>query len=308
MAAARRTCLSEAHPFGVLLTLITTALASMSTMKCEEISQSVVYARNEQGANLVCLALRDELIFVDSGLNKIVAANFRNAMKRKFNKNTGALVLTHAHVDHFFGMSAFSDVEVVAAEAGKSRFERFVNADYSESLIENISRVFPHFRESVGLGRPFMPNVWVKDEMVLGEGEQKAVFQVVGGHSNCSSSIHHVPDQVIVAGDLVQVDVYPYFGETDTDVEKWIHALGTWESMDIDAVVPGHGRVVKKDYLPGVRTFFQEMLSTLRDLKAEGVSVEEVIHHPRLPSGYWGKEAIRKPPYDASIANLYKKL
>ncbi|MFX1538745.1 MAG: MBL fold metallo-hydrolase [Promethearchaeota archaeon] len=277
-------------------------------MKYEEVSKSVVFAQNEYGANLVCIALENELIFVEAGLHTVIAANFRKAMEAKFNRKASTLLLSHSHIDHFFGMDAFSDLKVVAAEAGKLRFERIVNAEFTEEIIENFSRVFPHFRESVEVAKPFLPNVWVQDKMILGEENQQVVFQVVGGHSGCSSSIHYVPDGVMIVGDLVQVDLYPYFGEPDTDIEKWIHALKTWESMDIKAVLPGHGKFVTKDYLLGVRTFFEGMLATLKELKAEGVPIEEVIHHSNLPSGYWGKDAIRKPPYDMSIANLYKKL
>lgn len=268
----------------------------------------MIFCQNDSGSNLICIALESELVFVDAGLNEAVAADFRKSMENRFGRKGNMLVLTHAHLDHFFGMGAFSAVKVVAAEAGRARFERIVNADYNEKTIENISRVFPRFGESVNLGRPFMPDFWVKDRMNLGDETEKAVFEVIGGHSDCSSSVHYVPDKVMIVGDLVQVDAYPYFGEPDTDVEKWIRILKTWESMDIDFILPGHGRPVRRDYLIGVRTFFEEMLFALKDLKADGIPIEEVIYHKKLPTGYWGKDAIRKPPYDASIANLYRRL
>ena len=290
------------------LKLIFVALALVRTMKLEEISRSVIFGQNEYGSNLICIALETGLVFVEAGLNKAIAADFRKSMEERFGRKGNMLVLTHAHLDHFFGMGAFSDIKVVAAEAGRARFERFVNADYDEKTIESISQVFPCFRESLALGRPFKPDVWVKDRTSLGDESQKVIFEVVGGHSACSSSIHYVPDKVMIAGDLVQVDAYPYFGEPDTSVEKWIHILKTWESMDIDFILPGHGRPVKRDYLHGVRTFFEEMLRVLKDLKADCVPIEEAIRHEKLPTGYWGKDAIRKPSYDMSIANLYRRL
>jgi glyoxylase-like metal-dependent hydrolase (beta-lactamase superfamily II) len=275
-------------------------------MSFEDVTESIVLSQNDYGANLVCVALEDELVFVDAGLHTGFTAEFRGAMEERFSLKANTLIVTHAHIDHLLGIGAFSDCEVVAAEAGRMRFERFLAAEYTEEMIQRAERVFPRFRESVELAELSMPTTWVKDRMVLGGGDM--VFQLVGGHSSCSSSIHVIPERVIMAGDLMQVDRTPYFGEPDTDIEKWTRALQTWESMDLDAVVPGHGAAVDRSYVSSVRAFFEEMLEALRSLKEEGVPLDEVAHHPRLPSGYWPVDAERKPTYDFSINNLYKRL
>jgi glyoxylase-like metal-dependent hydrolase (beta-lactamase superfamily II) len=272
----------------------------------EDVTGSVVLAQNDYGANLVCIALENELVFVDAGLHTGFAAGFRRAMEERFGLKASTLMMTHAHIDHLLGIGAFSDCEVVAAEAGRMRFERFLAAEYTEEVIQGVERVFPHFRESVELAELSMPTTWVKDRMVLGGGD--VVFQLVGGHSSCSSSIHVIPERVMMAGDLMQVDRAPYFGEPDTDIGSWVEALKTWEDMDVDTVVPGHGGAVDLSYVARVRAFFEEMLGALRSLKEEGVPLDEVAHHTRLPSGYWPVDAERKPTYDFSINNLYKRL
>jgi glyoxylase-like metal-dependent hydrolase (beta-lactamase superfamily II) len=272
----------------------------------EDVTESVVLAQNDYGSNLVCVALEDELVFVDAGLHTGFTAAFRRAMEERFGLKASTLIMTHAHIDHLLGIGAFSDCDVVAAEAGMMRFERFLAAEYTEETIQSAEMVFPHFRESIELAKLSMPTTWVKDRMVLGGGD--VVFQLVGGHSSCSSSIHVIPERVIIAGDLMQVDRTPYFGEPDTDIVRWVWALKTWEDMDIDTVVPGHGGTVDLSYVARVRVFFEEMLEALRSLKEEGVPLDEIPHHPRLPSGYWPVDAERKPTYDFSINNLYKRL
>jgi glyoxylase-like metal-dependent hydrolase (beta-lactamase superfamily II) len=272
----------------------------------EDVTGSVVLAQNDYGANLVCIALENELVFVDAGLHTGFAAGFRRAMEERFGLKASTLMMTHAHIDHLLGIGAFSDCDVVAAEAGMMRFKRFLAAEYTEETIQSAERVFPHFRESVELAELSMPTTWVKDRMVLGGGD--VVFQLVGGHSSCSSSIHVIPERVMMAGDLMQVDRAPYFGEPDTDIGSWVEALKTWEDMDVDTVVPGHGGAVDRSYVARVRAFFEEMLGALRSLKEEGVPLDEVAHHTRLPSGYWPVDAERKPTYDFSINNLYKRL
>ena len=272
-----------------------------------EISKSVVLAQNDWGSNSVCIALEDELFFIDTGLNTSNARDFRKSMEAKFNCKASTLILTHGHIDHFFGMDAYSDLKVVAAEVGKERFKRIITAEYNTEFVENMAKYFPGFRESVKDAKPFMPTVWVTDKMTFGKNDE-LVFEIKGGHSSCSSVIHFIPEKVVITGDLLQVDVYPYFGEPDTDIEKWVNALKIWESMDINAVLPGHGRNVNKSYLNNVRIFFEEMLSVVKQLKINNVPLEEVAYHEKIPTGYWPKDAERKPAYDFSITNLYRRL
>jgi glyoxylase-like metal-dependent hydrolase (beta-lactamase superfamily II) len=275
-------------------------------MDYKETSASTVLAENEYGSNLACVALEDELVFIDAGLLTPFTAEFRERMEERFDREASTLIITHVHLDHIFGMDAFRGCEVVAARAGRPRFERFLSTEYDEEFISNRERVFPFFREAVESATLRFPDRWVEGEAVLGEGE--LVLKVIGGHSDCSSSILFPRERVLAAGDLLQVDRYPYFGEPDTDLGRWINALRSWEGMELDALLPGHGRSVGCSYLAGVRRFFEEMVEAVTELKAEGVAAEEVAGHPRIPSGYWPADAIRKPAYDFSIVNLYKRL
>ncbi len=275
-------------------------------MVYQQVTDSVTVAVNEYGSNLVCLELEDELIFVDAGLLTSYTAKFRKAMEARTGKNASTLIMTHAHLDHLFGMGAFKDCNVVAAEASKSRFKRFVNMEYTEEVIRDRERIFSYFREAATQIELRMPTTLVKDTLIVGDDE--IFFKVEGGHSACSSSIHDKTSQVMVTGDLVQAEMYPYFGEPDTDLGRWIDALETWKALDINHVLPGHGPVVTKAYLGRVKTFLRGMLSSVKQLKKQGVDVDAVIHHPDLPSGYWPHDAERRPAYDYSIRNLYQHL
>ncbi|MBK5113348.1 MAG: MBL fold metallo-hydrolase [Candidatus Heimdallarchaeota archaeon] len=276
-------------------------------MTYEEISKSVIFAQNDWGSNSVCIALENELFFIDTGLNTSRAVKFRKAMESKFNRKTSTLILTHGHIDHLLAMDAYSDLQVVAAEIGKERFERLAKIELTEEVIENMSMYFPGFRESAGDAKPFLPTKWVEDKTVFGDN-QEIIFNIVGGHSSCSSSIEFIPEGILITGDLMQVDVYPYFGEPDNDLVKWINALKTWEEGDYKAVLPGHGKAVDLPYLSNVRAFFEQMQATTKELKKKDLPVEEVLKHPVFTEGYWPEDAVRKPAYNFSISNLYNKL
>jgi len=275
-------------------------------MTYEEISKSVVLAQNKFGSNSVCVSLEKELIFVDAGMNATIASAFRKSMEDKFEKKASTLILTHGHIDHFFGMGAFSDLKVIAPAMAKPRIERFVKAEFTEEVIANFERYFPTFTEAAKVAKLFMPTIWYDDEMELGN-KKEILIQRIGGHTNCSSSVYLKSEKILIAGDLLQVDVSPWFGEPDNDLKTWIRNLKNWEKLSLEAYLPGHGQSIDVRHLTKIRVFFEQLLEVVTKLKAEGLTIEEVLEDPSLPAGYWPSEAT-KPAYAMSIANLYKNL
>ncbi|MHA1187234.1 MAG: MBL fold metallo-hydrolase [Candidatus Heimdallarchaeota archaeon] len=273
----------------------------------QEISESVVFLPRANGSNLACIALEDELVFFDAGLHTKVAAEFRKQMEEKYQRKTGALILTHGHIDHFFGMGAFADVKVIAAKEAEANIKRYVDAEITEEILANLEQYFATIKEAGKDAKLFMPNQWFDRKATYGKNDD-LVFTVIGGHSGCSSTIYFEKEGAIITGDLMQVERYPYFGEQDTDLEKWINAIKSWQEMAVKSVIPGHGRVVDVDYLSSVRSFFEDMLKAVKELKEEKVPEEEIANHSKIPKGYWPKDAKRNPSYDYSIVNLYRKL
>jgi len=274
-------------------------------MEYFQVTDAVAIAVNEFGSNVTCFALGEELVFVDAGLLTGYASKFRAIMEDKYGKKASTLLLTHGHLDHFFGMKAFSDCEVIAAEAARSRLEYFLDLEYTEEYAESRSGVFPYLKEAIGDYELRLPNHWVECKHCIGN---VLSFEVVGGHSACSSAVLSEPLGVGVVGDLVQAERYPYFGEPDTDLGKWVQALRKWSALHIRHVLPGHGPPVAPAYLGGIAEFFESLINIVSSLKRRGVSIEEVLTHPELPKGYWPIDAVRKPAYDFSIRNLFESL
>ena len=69
--------------------------------------------------NIACVAMNDGLVFVDAGRLKENAVKFRNKMEEKYKVPAKLLVVTHTHMDHLFGMSAFEGIPTIMAESGR---------------------------------------------------------------------------------------------------------------------------------------------------------------------------------------------
>lgn len=271
----------------------------------ERVSDSVFFVPNVYGSNFSCVELDDGLVFVDAGMLTSYADEFRRGMETHFRKKASTLVLTHAHIDHFMGMGAFSDCELVAASSAKPRIDTFLGMVFDETRLSRMENIFPYIRQAVDEGKLRSPTRWAESDEYIGEGLR---FTVHGGHSACSSGILFEPDGVLFAGDLVQANGYPYFGEPDTDIQSWINALEGWSKADLRLVVPGHGPVVSPDYLRGVSGYFRELVEVLRELKRDGLTAEEACSHPDIPLGYWDRDAVKTPTYDNSIKRLFGNL
>jgi glyoxylase-like metal-dependent hydrolase (beta-lactamase superfamily II) len=280
-----------------------------SALSYIDVSPSVVMLENEKvnGSNITCLSTDEGLLFVDCGLFTDIAAEFREDMEARFKKETVALFLTHAHTDHFFGMGAFADVPVVAAAAEKPLFDHQLSIDF-QSRVEGYKRVFPRFDEALKTAKPFAPTEWFEEDMTFGTGKQQVMIRWTGGHTaGCSFAL--MPSEgVLVAGDNVQVDYYPYFGDQTGDMTVWIETLKQWEKMDLNTICPGHGRIVDKTYVMMVRKYYEDLVAALTKLKSDGVPVQEAVSHPNLPQGYW-PDGLDKPGwFDPAVAALYRSL
>ena len=265
--------------------------AEISPVKYIDISPSVVMAENPSGSNLTCIALDDGLVFVDAGLVTGIAADFRTAMEKRFERPAKYLILTHGHIDHIFAMAAFSDLEVVAASSEKALFENQLAIEWNEENTAVWAGVFPSFVDALDTAKPFLPTIWVDGEQSFGSGDSRAVFSTTGGHTTGSSNVWFPSERVLVGGDLVQVDKYPYFGDQTNDLDIWINALKSWHRMDPTAICPGHGRVVDKDYLRLEWEYFEKLLTALAKLKAEDVPIEKAVIDASLPAPYWPEQA-----------------
>ena len=61
-------------------------------------------------------------------------------------------------------MNTFSDCEIVAAEAVRSRFEAHMATDFTEERLSRIEGLFPHIREGVREGEFLETTTWVKSK------------------------------------------------------------------------------------------------------------------------------------------------
>jgi glyoxylase-like metal-dependent hydrolase (beta-lactamase superfamily II) len=152
-------------------------------------------------------------------------------------KNLTHVYITHAHGDHFFGINALKQrFPHVRAVATASVVERMPSQFEPEMMDGIFRRAFPgEIPDDPGIAER------LGDAAIELEGH--ALMPVDAGFTDTadSTSLHAPSIGLIVAGDVVYNDTYPYLAETTIATRlEWIEALDRLEALAPRAVVAGH--------------------------------------------------------------------
>ncbi|MER7980497.1 alkyl sulfatase dimerization domain-containing protein [Streptomyces sp. NPDC095817] len=271
-------------------------------------------------ANVSVFDTGDGLVLIDSG--DIRTASQLHASVRDYSADpVAAVVYTHGHVDHVFGVAPF-DKE--AAAANRERPEVFAH--------EAVAARFDRYRETAGyntwinrrqFGVPSLqwpteyryPDTSYRDRLTVRRGE--LTFELV--HARGETDDHTyvwIPElRTLCTGDLFiwnspnagnpqKVQRYPV---------EWARALRDMQELDAEVLLPGHGvPILGADRIRQALGDTAELLESLcdqtRDLMNAGARLDEVLHGVKVPPGLLDKPYLH-PAYDEPefvVRNLWR--
>ncbi|MFE5393584.1 alkyl sulfatase dimerization domain-containing protein [Streptomyces sp. NPDC056568] len=271
-------------------------------------------------ANVAVFDTGDGLVLVDSGDFR-TATPLHAAVRAYSAAPVSAVVYTHGHVDHVFGVAPF-DKE--ASETGTGLPEVFAH--------EAVAARFDRYRETAGyntwinrrqFGVPSLqwpteyryPDTTYWDRLTVRRGE--LTFELV--HARGETDDHTyvwIPElRTLCTGDLFiwnspnagnpqKVQRYPV---------EWARALRDMQELDAEVLLPGHGvPILGRDRIRQALGDTAELLESLcaqtRDLMNEGARLDEVLQRVRVPAGLLEKPYLH-PAYDEPefvVRNLWR--
>lgn len=234
-------------------------------------------------ALVTCIALPDGLIFVDTGAFTENIAKFRKDMEIKFKKSTLYLFLTHAHWDHIFAMGAFLDVDVVASSKSNTNIRRRLKSlkdpEYLNRCAERYRATDPELAETLHEVKLKTPTFLIKDTFKISSEDKEITFNVVGGHTEGSSYVHVVDENILCAGD----NLVTCYAQIIGNASQMLYIYRKWETLNLTKIIPGHGPVVDTNYLIHVKNYFETLFSEIETLKRKLLSFNEVLKSPQIP-------------------------
>jgi glyoxylase-like metal-dependent hydrolase (beta-lactamase superfamily II) len=173
------------------------------------------------------------------------------------NRNLETIYITHAHFDHFYGLSVlldrFPDARAIATPTTVNAMQMFL----SPPVVQLARRMFPGQVAT----RLVAPEPYERDTFTL-EGHELRILEEGRTDSVDSTSLYVPSIGLIVAGDVVYNQCRMYVGDTTPESRKnWIADLDRLAALNPTMVVAGH----KKPGAPDSPSAIQDTKRYLED-------------------------------------------
>lgn len=229
------------------------------------------------GTNAGFIITQNTIVHVDAGMTISDGEWLLNQSMSKGAKRKAKLllILTHHHSDHIFGMRVFK--EAGAKTIAHENVRKFLS-----------HRTLPLFRPILNSYKPFIVKLMVKrlsypkekaeklvgdvklslpdevfaDDKRLQIDDDKLLLLYTPGHVPSEISVYHPESKSLFAGDTIYegMPLTTRFGGPK-EWRQWIRSLEKLEQLEINKIVPGHGKVCGKEEIQRNIEYLENLLA-----------------------------------------------
>jgi len=191
------------------------------------------------------------VIFIDAGMS-IVSGEYLwgVAQKRMKGDEDVYLILTHNHSDHVFGMQVMKEkgAKVIAHRILGQWFQNFTGEKYKNLLAQRLGLSSEEADEIFGNVILSEPDDGIENDTVLNVDGEEIHLLVTPGHVPSELSVYYPRSKTLLAGDTIYEGsaLTTSFGGP-TQWKLWISQLERLNKLDIETIVPGHGKLCSKE-------------------------------------------------------------
>jgi glyoxylase-like metal-dependent hydrolase (beta-lactamase superfamily II) len=175
-------------------------------------------------------------VVVDALGSPALAKKLIAEIKKLTSQKVVAVIVTHYHEDHVYGLQEFKRVGAKIYAQGEGR--NYISSETArQRLIASRTDFAPWVNASTHL---ISADLWIDQSFTLTVGGVEFKIRRVGPAHAPEDLIIYVPsEKVLFAGDLVFRGRIPFVGNADS--KGWLQALNEIESLNPSIVIPGHG-------------------------------------------------------------------
>ncbi|MFC1862260.1 MBL fold metallo-hydrolase [Chloroflexota bacterium] len=279
-------------------------------MSIQKVKSRILVAEMEyMGANVSCIDTKQGLVLIDTPyLPNEIKRWKENIAKFSNNKEVAYVINTDFHFDHCMANTILSP-NVVGHDLTYKRMLKPDGTGRHLFLAKN-QMVPPEVKQQVYDMALGLPRITFNKQMWLHFSDTNFELIHMGGHTEATIAIYLVEDKVLFSGDNVVSNMHPYKGQAD--FKQWIAALEKILKMDVDVIIPGHGRICGRTEVAKLLEYFREMWNRVKNLRKQGYAKEEVVKSVHEMAGYFPLDPARveqiKMTFDEGTARMYEQV
>lgn len=266
----------------ILLVFLALVFAISPEMKLTKVSKDVYMVRGVDAlpslenrgfmSNAAAVLTKEGWVVIDGLTTPELSKEFVDNLMKVKKAPILYAILTHYHVDHYYGMSTYKEMgaKIVAHEYLK---EYYQSGKAFQDLLERKERIKGLY-DNVKL---YPPDITVKDRFTLKVGDK--VFEIINvapAHTNNDLIIYMPKEKIIFVGDLVVFNRTPALIDSTASSKGWLKTLNEIKKMDIQIIVAGHNEPLKKDAIDYTIGYIQYLRENVKKLKDEGKFIDEI--------------------------------
>lgn len=176
------------------------------------------------------------VVVVDALGSPILAKKLIAEIKKITPQKVVAVIVTHYHADHVYGLQEFRNIGAKIYAQGEGR--SYISSETAKQrLIASRIDFSPWVNASTSL---IGADIWIDQSYTLTVGSVSFKISRVGPAHAPEDLIIYIPsEKVLFAGDLVFRGRIPFVGNADS--KGWLQALDEIGSLNPNVVIPGHG-------------------------------------------------------------------
>ena len=176
------------------------------------------------------------VVVVDALGSPILAQKLIAEIKKITNQKVVAVIVSHYHADHIYGLQEFKRIGAKIYAQGEGR--NYLSSETAKQRLIVSQRDFaPWVNANTNL---ISADVWIDQKLKLSIGGVDFFISRVGPAHAPEDLMVYVPsEKVLFAGDLVFRGRIPFVGNADS--KGWLKGLDEIEKFNPNIVIPGHG-------------------------------------------------------------------
>ena len=200
-------------------------------------------------------------VIVTDPISADAAAWLNVEIKKLTDQPVRYVIYSHHHNDHITGGSVFAGQAIFVSHA--------------------LAR--PNILEAADPTTP-VPDLTFTDRLSIDLGGTQVELIYTGKNHSDNSVVMLLPQRkLLFAVDFIPVETVAYRTLKSNYPDEWIESLKKVEQLDFEVLVPGHGKIGRKDHVRLFRGYLEDLRAAVLEHVKQGRSLEETKQAVRLP-------------------------